>query len=211
MFHVEHPTFAPGDIVKTCCSCRLEKSPDAFTVDRSRKDGRYPYCRLCVKARRPTRTVKPLTDEQKTKYLAARKIIYASDPENHKARNRAWKRENREKHLAGNAAWASANKEKVLESNRRWDKANRHVGTAKQARRRAATRLATPKWADQEAILEIYRQAEVARRTGFKCDVDHIVPLISQLVCGLHVPANLQIEDAFKNRSKGNRSWPDMP
>jgi len=35
--------------------------------------------------------------------------------------------------------------------------------------------------------------------------VDHIVPLVSQLVCGL------QILDAKANIEKGNRSWPDMP
>jgi hypothetical protein len=41
--------------------------------------------------------------------------------------------------------------------------------------------------------------------------VDHVVPLKSKLVCGLHVPANMQILPGADNSAKGNRYWPDMP
>ena len=46
---------------------------------------------------------------------------------------------------------------------------------------------------------------------GFKWEVDHIVPLQSKLVCGLHVHNNLQVITALENIKKHNKVWPDMP
>ena len=41
--------------------------------------------------------------------------------------------------------------------------------------------------------------------------VDHIVPLNSKLVSGLHVWHNLQLLAGTLNITKKNREWPDMP
>jgi hypothetical protein len=80
------------------------------------------------------------------------------------------------------------------------------------AKRRAAKRGATPTWANSFFISEAYRLARLrSRLMGYGWEVDHIVPLRHQLVCGLHIETNLQVIPAFANSSKGNRHWPDMP
>ena len=47
--------------------------------------------------------------------------------------------------------------------------------------------------------------------TGFNWEVDHVVPLISKKVCGLHKWTNFAVIPASVNRSKQNTYWPDMP
>lgn len=67
-------------------------------------------------------------------------------------------------------------------------------------------RLATPRWADRDAIKEMYRKAgERTKTTRVQHCVDHIVPLIHPLVCGLHVHYNMRVITGSANSSKGNR------
>ena len=77
------------------------------------------------------------------------------------------------------------------------------------AQRRAAKLNATPKWLTDSQLAEIkalYVLAdELTNSTDTPHQVDHIVPLQGELVCGLHVPWNLQVIDASTNASKGNR------
>lgn len=76
---------------------------------------------------------------------------------------------------------------------------------------RAQTVRATPPWADRQVIAEFYREAKrLTRETGELHVVDHIVPKISPLVCGLHVPANLRVIHWRENTAKANIWWPDM-
>jgi len=92
-----------------------------------------------------------------------------------------------------------------------WAKNNPSRANANNAKRRLIQQNVTPKWANQFFIQEIYDLAQLrTKATGFKWHVDHIVPLQSKLVCGLHVEHNLQVIPAIKNCSKGNHYWPDM-
>lgn len=63
-----------------------------------------------------------------------------------------------------------------------------------------------PSWEDVSLIKEFY---EMARDAGL--EVDHIIPLNSNVVCGLHCVDNFQMLTRKENASKGNRFWPDMP
>lgn len=75
--------------------------------------------------------------------------------------------------------------------------------------RRRRFREATPKWLTSEHKLEIrlkYRLAiELSRYTGVRHAVDHIIPLLGDNVCGLHVPWNLQVITQSDNLIKSNK------
>ncbi|WP_331540772.1 hypothetical protein [Phenylobacterium sp.] len=67
-------------------------------------------------------------------------------------------------------------------------------------------RRQTPPWADRAAIKAVYDEAK--RRSAvdeIAYDVDHVLPLRSDWVSGLHVAENLAIVPMSVNRSKGNR------
>lgn len=89
---------------------------------------------------------------------------------------------------------------------------NRKTNQDRSADRRGAIRQATPRWADVSAIEAAY--AEARRRTkesGTRYVVDHVVPLQSTIVSGLHCESNLMVITAMENGRKHNREWPDAP
>ena len=104
------------------------------------------------------------------------------------------------------------NRKKRIAQSVEWVRKNPGKGREFVARAKAAKLKATPKWKNQFFLEEIYDLA--CRRTktlGFQWHVDHIVPLQSKLVCGLHCEQNLQVIPGSQNQSKSNRTWPDMP
>lgn len=94
---------------------------------------------------------------------------------------------------------------------KKWKQTHKGMVNESTARRFAAKMKATPVWADRLEMQRIYEEAVIrSQRTGQQWHVDHIVPLRSRLVCGLHVPSNLQTLLWRDNVVKSNRQWPDM-
>ena len=75
--------------------------------------------------------------------------------------------------------------------------------------RRRKHRQATPPWltrAQKAEMRELYKIAiTMTKTTGERYVVDHIVPLRSEFVCGLHVPWNLRVITQEENLKKSNQ------
>ena len=110
------------------------------------------------------------------------------------------------------AKYYKKNKAKRLMASSEWKRMNPEKHSAMQATRKAEQLQATPKWIDHRAVQEFYAIAALkSRLTGQKWHVDHIVPLRSKIVCGLHSQHNLRVIPAVENLKKRNLYWPDMP
>ena len=94
----------------------------------------------------------------------------------------------------------------------RYKTANPAKQAAYWAAREARKIKATPTWSNKAAIDAVYELARLATElTGIRHSVDHMVPLRSKTVCGLHVQWNLRVVSQSENSVKGNRHWPGMP
>lgn len=178
--------------MKTCTACNCSKELSCFSAQAKGKFGVTSICKACTseRGRRWHAENRERSLENKTAYNranAARVQSYA----------KSWRQKNsvRVKELA--AAWCDANPDK------------KRASTAK---RRAALLRAIPAWARMDDIERFYKLADdLTRKTGVKAQVDHLVPLQSPLVCGLHCAANLTVLSETHNKRKGNLYWPDMP
>lgn len=121
-----------------------------------------------------------------------------------------YKKQHNEKYRKENAdklkEYYDSKKEQRKESTKAWRKNNSARWIATVAKRDALKKQAIPSWFDKESIIDVYKEAEY-----FGLEVDHIVPLQSDIVCGLHCFDNLQLLSRKDNAAKGNRYWPDMP
>jgi hypothetical protein len=174
---------------KKCSRCKTIKSIEEFTRRSRSKDGYRSYCRECSK-----KDAQRWRADSKALRAAYEKDYYAENRERILQRQKRWREENPEKSKKATRRWASANKELIAE---------------KRARRRASKRQATPPWLTnehREQMEAIYARCfEAEELTGIKHHVDHIHPLVHPLLCGLHVPWNLQVITAEENLRKGNR------
>lgn len=170
---------------KKCSTCKEEKLFSEFSKNKTKKDGYQNECKVCVKHHR----------EVNKEYFSQYKKNY---------------RETNKKQIAEKQKqYRKTNQEHVAEYNKQYQKNNYAKINAKNAKRRAKKLQATPSWLTHEELQQIeefYKEAQALKlSTGKEYHVDHIVPLQGDVVCGLHVPWNLQVLEALENRSKSNK------
>jgi 5-methylcytosine-specific restriction endonuclease McrA len=90
-----------------------------------------------------------------------------------------------------------------------WKENNQEQVLADNKVRRRKHRQATPPWISrkQKSDMRALYQAAIhmTKTTGERYVVDHVVPLRSDVVCGLHVPWNLRVITQEENLKKSNK------
>lgn len=101
-------------------------------------------------------------------------------------------------------AWKEENAATLERVNAQRLEASLGKANAWNAKARATAMGALPSWSDLKAIEVIYAEAAV-----LGLEVDHVIPLRGQMVCGLHVEGNLRMLTKLENQQKGNRYVPE--
>ena len=194
-------------MLKRCSDCKELLPTEAFCADRSRSDGLSYKCRVCNRERNAKRY-----EEKRDVILEQGRERYIKNRDEVLARCRRYQEENSVAVSERRKRYKDRNKDQLRANSSEWAKSNRHLRNATLAKRRAAVRNAIPKWADLDEIKTLYELANtLSTETGIRYSVDHIVPIISDKVCGLHVANNMRVLELKENMAKGNRFWPEMP
>lgn len=191
---------------KTCNKCKRFLDLSIFTKDKTKRDGLSTICSDC---RRSYAKEKRLTNKEYVERNKERcKKHYALKKEIYMEASKKWKSQNKQKVGDSYKKYMQSDNAKQLRREAQAERYKRdpdkHIAIA--CANDSRIRKARPKWQPSIEITNYYR---IARLFGF--EVDHIVPIKSDLVCGLHCLDNFQLLTREKNASKGNRFWPDMP
>lgn len=210
---------------KLCTRCGITKPFSGFNKHSGSSDGLQGYCKKCEREINFDKTAKRIKDRPP-------RIRKIRDKEKEKAYATAWAKANPEKRLqisrrhrarnlgrvrASNAKWSAKNTDKINLKKAQWRARNPASARSYRQRnkasinentrqRRAQLNGAAVAWANTGKIIAFYVEAErLTVLTGIKHEVDHVAPLRSRLVCGLHCEDNLQILTKIQNLKKGNK------
>lgn len=127
----------------------------------------------------------------------------------HKEKTKKYNNANPEKVAYTQSRYKQINREKFVTYNRSYRLAHLAEDAARSMKRYTSKKQAAPMWLTKDQylqILDFYKLAkELTLATGIAHQVDHIVPIQGNNVCGLHVPWNLQVITALENRKKSNK------
>jgi hypothetical protein len=181
--------------MKLCVRCKVKKEDLEFRKLKTRLNS---WCRDCCKEHRKEWYQKN-KDSEIEKAKAYHHATYADKREHKIKKANEWIKKNPEKYKQFYKKCYENNKSKIM---------------SYAAKRRALKRNAVPSWFDsvKNSVDAIYAMRDWMNLTmfGIKYEVDHIIPLKNNNVCGLHVPNNLQIITEYENRSKQNKFYKEL-
>ena len=190
------------DSHKECGTCKELLPLESFYKNKGGRLGRHSNCKRChgnngLRWKSENRAL-----------LNARMQEYRDNNREH-VRELGRNRYDPDKARIKNQEYRRKHPDYGKEYTKQWCKDNPEKAAANSAKRRAKQHSATPEWANDFFIREMYELAQLRREaTGIDWEVDHIVPLQNDLVCGLHVEQNLQVITANENRRKHNKLVP---
>jgi hypothetical protein len=131
---------------------------------------------------------------------------YANNRESIIERVKEWNKNNKKRKIQSSLEWRKNHPDKAYQATLRWLKNNPHKSALYRTQRRSRIQQAKVAWANEDVIKTLYEEARrLTEESGIPHEVDHIVPLNSKTVCGLHCEDNLQILTKAQNLSKGNK------
>jgi hypothetical protein len=193
--------------MKSCRTCGEEKPLEGYYRSKSAASGYQSSCKECIKRR-----AAGWYESNRERALSNASSYRSANREACLARSLDWARRNPQRRKEICEAYTHKHPERRAATKAKWSSENKGKHRHYAASRKVSKLRAMPSWANEFFIEEAYGLAALRTKiTGIKWHVDHIVPLQSQLVCGLHVENNLRVIPAIENLKKHNKHWPDMP
>lgn len=203
--------------MKVCPDCKEVKSEDEFYKSKKTIDGLYRICKSCksldyLKYReKDLLNKKRYREENKEAVAESKKKSVAKKRDHYLQVKRDYYQENKVEILKEMQLYRDNNKEKINERHRLYYLNNSDVYKYNAARRRVLQKRAQPPCLTEDDLSEIklfYKVTSFLEKiTGEKFHVDHIIPINNDIICGLHVPWNLQILTAKDNIRKSNHLY----
>lgn len=180
--------------MKTCSCCHTEKEVEEFSLLKNR-GYRMTQCILCVNLKRKNRYHK----YTKAKILAQNKKYYENNKIACIEKYKKYYKKTLQKQKEYRKSYQLNNKEQHNKSSEKYRKNNKEKVSCWSRTRQAKKLKATPKWINLKDLELVYKNKPEG------AEVDHIIPLQNENVCGLHVPWNLQYLAPEENYSKNNK------
>lgn len=176
---------------KVCSVCKNNLDFSSFYKSKATKDGLQSTCKICQCSRKDyTKNYRETNKERLS------------------AQNKKWREDNKDHIRERVRNKYNENAESERSKRREHYSQNRPTYLHYSKLRKYRISCASPSWLTSEMLAQIRDVYKESRRltdtTGVVHEVDHIVPLNGETVCGLHVPWNLRVLTKEENMRKFN-------